>query len=165
MIRITDQYFWNVVFILFYIGLLVMACIVLSTEARMSYTDLTVFDLTIISLASFRMTRLFVYDSMTKFFREQFYDAKVLRNKVSLVKPVVGPRHTLADLMSCPWCFGIWATTCVVFFYLLTPLAYLPILILALSSVATMLQLFANMVGWKSEQLRKDVENSTTKDS
>ena len=158
MIRITDQYFWNVVFILFYVGLLTMAGIILNTEARMPYADLKLFDLVLISLASFRVTRLFVYDGMTKFIREQFYDAKVVRNKVTLVKPLTGARRTLADLTSCAWCFGVWATTMVVFFYLLTPYAYLPILILALSSVATMLQLFANMIGWKAEQLKKEVE-------
>ena len=160
MIRITDQYFWNVVFILFYVGLLTMAIIILTSEARMPYTDLTLFDLAIISLASFRLTQLFVYDGMTKFLREQFYDAKVVRNKVTLVKPVTGPRRTLADLTSCPWCFGIWATTVIVFFYLLTSYAYLPILILALSTIATFLQIFANMIGSKTEQLKKDSENS-----
>jgi ABC-type Fe3+-siderophore transport system permease subunit len=158
MIRVTDQYFWNIIFILFYAGLLTMAAIILNTEARMPYADLSVLDLTLISLASFRLTRMFVYDSMTKFLREQFWDVKMVRNKVMLVKPVTGPRRTLADLMGCPWCFGVWATTCVAFFYLLTPYAYFPILILALSGVATMLQLFANMVGWKAEQLKRETE-------
>lgn len=160
MIRITDQYFWNVVFILFYIGLVVMAGIILNTEARMAYTELTLLDLAIISLASFRFTRLFVYDAMTKFFREQFWDVKLVRTKVMLVKPVTGPRRTLADLMCCPWCFGVWATSFILFFYLLTPHAYFPILILALSSIATMLQIFSNMIGWKAEQLKKDTEES-----
>lgn len=158
MLRITDQYFWNAIFLLFYAGLLVMAVIILNTEARIAYTDLTFLDLSIITLASFRVTRLFVYDSMTKFIREQFWDTKVTRNKVTLVKPQTGPRRTLADLTSCPWCFGIWATTWVVFMYLLTPLAYVPALILAISSVATILQLFSNMIGWKSEQLKKETE-------
>lgn len=158
MIRVTDQYFWNIIFILFYVGLLTMAAIILNTEARMSYEDLSILDLTLISLASFRVTRMFVYDSMTKFLREQFWDVKMVRNKVMLVKPVTGPRRTLADLMGCPWCFGVWATTCVAFFYLLTPHAYFPILILALSGVATMLQLVANMVGWKAEQLKRETE-------
>jgi len=158
MIRVTDQYFWNIIFLLFYIILVVMAVIILESEARMVYTDLTLLDLALVSLASFRITRMFVYDSMTKFFREQFYDAKVVRNKVTLVKPLTGPRRTLADLICCPWCFGIWATTCVLFFYLLTPLAYLPVLILALASIATMLQLFANMIGWKAEQLKRETE-------
>ena len=160
MLKITDQYFWNVVFILFYIGLVVMAGIILSTEARMTYAELTLLDLTIVSLASFRFTRLFVYDAMTKFFREQFWDVKLVRTKVMLVKPVTGPRRTLADLMSCPWCFGVWATSFILFFYLLTPHAYFPILILALSSIATMLQIFANMIGWKGEQLKKETEES-----
>lgn len=158
MIRITDQYFWNIIFILFYVGLLTMAGIILNTEARMAYEDLSLLDLAIISLASFRFTRLFVYDNMTKFLREQFWDVKTVRNKIMLVKPITGPRRTLADLVGCPWCFGVWATTCVAFFYLLTSYAYFPILILALSGVATMLQLFANMVGWKAEQLKRETE-------
>lgn len=158
MIRVTDQYFWNVIFILFYIAMLVMGVIILSTEARMVYTDLTLLDLAIITLASMRMTRLFVYDNMTKFVREQFYDAKVVRNKVTLTRPQTGPRRTLADLLCCPWCFGIWSTSTIVFFYLLTPHAYIPVLILALSSVVTSLQLCTNVIGWKAEQLKKDVE-------
>ncbi len=160
MIRITDQYFWNIVFILFYTGLLVMAGIILNTEARMSYVDLTILDITLLSLASFRMTRMFVYDNMTKFLREQFWDVKMVRNKVLLVKPVTGPRRTLADLMGCPWCFGVWATTFITFFYLLTPHAYFPVLILAISAIATVLQLFANMVGWKAEQLKRETEEN-----
>jgi hypothetical protein len=39
----------------------------------------------------------------------------------------------------------------VVFFYFLTPLAWLPIFILAVSGVASFLQLVANMVGWTAE--------------
>lgn len=158
MIRITDQYFWNIVFLLFYVGLVVMAMIILHTEARMAYTDLTLLDLTLISLASFRLTRMFVYDNMTRFLREQFLDTKVVRNKVTLVKPLTGPRRTLSELIGCPWCFGVWATTFVAFFYLLTPHAYFPTLVLALASIATLLQLFANMIGWKAEQLKRDTE-------
>ena len=159
MIRFTDQYIWNIFFIFFYVCLLVMACIILQSEAHIAYGELQLTDMVLITLASFRVTRLFVYDSMTKFFREQFYDAKIVRNKVTLVKPGGGPRRTLADLMSCPWCFGIWATSLVIFFYLLTPIAYIPVLILALSSLVSMLQILANMIGWKAEQLKKDVES------
>jgi hypothetical protein len=158
MIRVTDQYFWNIIFLLFYIGLVVMAVIILESVGYKYYQDLTILDLTFITLASFRMTRMFVYDSMTRFLREQFWDAKVVRNKVTLVKPQTGPRRTLADLIGCPWCFGVWATTFVAFFYMLTPYAYFPTLILALASIATLLQLFANMIGWKAEQLKKETE-------
>lgn len=141
MIRITDQYLWNVVFILFFLSLMTMGIIILDTEAYIAYVDLTFFDVAIISLASFRLIRLFMYDSITKFFREQFYDAKMTKvGKVTLHKPLKGPRRTITDLLGCPWCFSLWTTSVVVFFYLLSPAAYFLILILAISAVATSLQ-------------------------
>jgi hypothetical protein len=158
MIRFTDQYIWNIFFILFYLALLGMACIILMSESHIPFSELTHTDFVLITLASLRLTRMFVYDSMTKFLREQFYDVKIVRTKITLVKPGGGPRRTLADLMSCPWCFGVWATSTVVFFYLLTPYAYIPVLILALSSLVSMLQITANMIGHKAEQLKKEVE-------
>jgi len=144
---------------LFFLGLMTMGMIILSTEAQIAYVDLTFFDIAIISLASFRLIRLFVYDAMTKFIREQFYDAKVTKaGKVTLYKPLKGPRRTLCDLMGCPWCFGVWASAIVIFCYLLTPLAFFPILLLAISAIATWLQLFTNMIGWKAEQLKRETE-------
>lgn len=160
MIRITDQYFWNFVFGVFFLGLFVMGAIILDTEAYLTRDTLTLFDIVLISLASFRLTRLFVYDNMTKLIREQFLDAEVATRggKVTLVKPKTGPRRTLADLFSCPWCFGCWSASTVVFFYLLTPMAYFPTLVLAVSGVATFIQILANLVGWRAEQLKKEVE-------
>jgi len=145
----------------FFLGLLIMGIIILNSEASIAYADLAIIDLVLISLASFRLIRLFVYDAMTKFFREQFYDAKVTKaGKVTLYKPAKGPRRTITDLLGCPWCFGVWATSLVTFFYLLTPLAFVPVVILALSAVATWLQLFTNMIGWKAEQLKREVETN-----
>lgn len=159
MIRITDQYFWNIIFTLFYLALLSMAVIILDGEAYRSYADLTVLDIALIALATQRLIRLFVYDSMTKFFREQFLDAKVTRGgKVTLHKPARGPRRTLSDLMGCPWCFGVWSGTMVTFFYLLSPLAYVPVLILAVSTLASVLQLTTNMIGHRAEQLKNQNE-------
>ena len=159
--RITDQYFWNVVFSLFFLALVVMATIILDGEAYKPYAELTFLDLALITLASFRLIRLFVYDLITAFFREQFWDAKVTKTKVELVKPERGPRRTIADLLSCPWCFGIWASAMVAFFYLLTPYAFFPVLFLALSGVATFLQLTANLIGWKAEEAKQNTDNRT----
>jgi hypothetical protein len=160
MIRITDQYFWNFVFGVFFVGIFVMGMIILDTEAYLTRETLTVVDVLLITLATFRLTRLFVYDAITKFIREQFLDVEVAArgNKMTLVKPKTGPRRTLADLFSCPWCFGLWAASTITFFYLLTPMAHFPTLVLAIAGVATFIQLLANMVGWKAEQLKKDVE-------
>ncbi len=159
MIRITDQYVWNVVFGIFFVCFVVMGAIILETESYKDFAALTAIDFILIALAGHRLTRLFVYDAITKFFREQFYDAEVnKRGEVVLFKPARGPRRTLADLMTCPWCFGMWAVATVAFFYLLTPYAFFPVLVLALSSVATTLQLATNLLGHKAEQLKRQNE-------
>ncbi|MFN3693355.1 MAG: DUF1360 domain-containing protein [Candidatus Paceibacteria bacterium] len=158
MIRITDQYFWNVVFGIFFVLLVVMGAIILETEARIPYTELTFTDFALVTLATWRLIRLFVYDAITKFFREQFYDLKKVGKGYTLEKPKFGPRRTVADLLSCPWCFGMWAAALVTFFYLLTPYAYYITIFLAISAVASFLQILTNMVGWQAEKLKMEVE-------
>ncbi len=158
MIRITDQYFWNVVFGIFFVLLVVMGAIILETEARIPYTELTFTDFALITLATWRLIRLFVYDAITKFLREQFYDLKKVGKGMVLEKPKFGPRRTIADLLSCPWCFGMWAAALVTFFYLLTPYAYYITIFLAISAVASFLQILTNMVGWQAEKLKMEVE-------
>lgn len=158
MIRITDQYFWNFVFSLFFLALVAFAAIVLDGEAYKGFEELTLIDLLLITLATWRLIRLFVYDAITKFVREQFLDVKETRGKMLLVKPEKGPRRTISDLLSCPWCFGVWACAAVTFFYLLTPLAFYFVLFLALSAVATFLQILTNMIGWRAEGLKSEVE-------
>lgn len=157
--RITDQYIWNVIFLIFFLLMVFMGTIILEGEAYKTYAELTLVDYVLMTLASFRLIRLVIYDKIFAFFREQFLDVSETKTKYTLVKPPRGPRRTLADLLSCPWCFGMWAVGTVSFFYLLTPYAFYPVLLLALSSVATFIQLLANMIGWKAEQLKTDVES------
>jgi hypothetical protein len=158
MLRITDQYFWNVIFTIFFVTLVVLGTIILETESRIPLEELTLIDLTLVTLATWRLVRLFVYDAVTKWWREQFYDVKKVGRSYELVKPKIGPRRTLADLFSCPWCFGVWAAALVTFFYLLTPYALYPIIFLAIAAVATFLQLLANLVGHRAEQLKSQNE-------
>jgi hypothetical protein len=156
--RITDQYLWNVIFGIFFLSLLSMGMIILSSEGYLNRENLTLADVAIMTLASFRLTRLFVYDSITKFFREQFCDVETKRGgKAQLVRPAYGPRRTLNDLLSCPWCFGLWAASTIAFFYMLTPMAYFPTLVLAIAGVATLLQITANLIGHKAEKAKIEV--------
>ena len=135
-----------------------MGTIVLQTESRIPLANLTLVDFTLITLATWRMIRLFVYDVTTKWFREQFYDVRKVGKGYVLEKPVGGPRRTVADLLSCPWCFGVWAAAFVTFFYLITVYAYFFVIFLAISAVATFLQLLTNLIGWQAEKLQADVE-------
>jgi len=160
MIRVTDQYFWNVVFALFFLLLVIMGAIILETEARIPLAELSLVDYILMTLASWRLTRLFVCDAITKFLREQFWDVEKVGRTFELVKPKVGPRRTVADLLSCPWCFGMWATASVIFFYLITPYAVFPVLLLALSAVASFLQILASLVGHHAEHAKQKTERS-----
>jgi hypothetical protein len=154
MFRLTDQYFWNIVFTLFFLVLVVMATIILETESRIPLSELNLTDYVLITLASWRLTRLFVYDVITKFFREQFFDVVKVGKGYTLEKPKVGPRRVLADLVTCPWCIGLWAAATVSFFYLLTPYAVYPTIFLALAAVATFLQILTNLIANQSEQIK-----------
>ncbi len=158
MLRITDQYFWNFVFTIFFLILVVMGAIILETESRIRLTELSLTDYVLVTLASWRLTRLFVSDAITKFFREQFWDVVKVGKGLSLEKPKVGPRRTLADLLSCVWCVGLWMSSTVIFFYLLTPYAIFPVAMLAVAAVASFLQIFANLVGHKAEQAKIEIE-------
>lgn len=157
--RITDQYFWNLIFLFFFGCVLLMATIILETEATRAYESLLFVDYVLMTLASFRLVRLVVYDKMFAFLREQFYDVTEYKGNVVLIKAESGPRRTLADLITCPWCVGVWAVLIVSFFYLLTSYAVYPVLLLALSGVVSLLQIIANLIGWKAEQAKLDTES------
>jgi hypothetical protein len=152
MIRVTDQYFWNFVFMLFFVALLVMGAIILETESRIPLGELELVDYVLITLATWRLIRLFVSDNITRFLRDQFLDVKKVGRAHKLEKPKTGPRRTMADLFSCPWCFGVWAAAIVLFFYLITPYALFPVAILALSAVATFLSNVSRLVASKIEE-------------
>ena len=158
MIRLTDQYFWNFVFMMFFLVLVIMGTIILDGEARIRLEELTLTDYVLVTLASWRLTRLFVYDIIMKFFREQFWDVVKVGKGFKLEKPKFGPRRTIADLLSCVWCFGMWSSATVIFFYLLTPYAVFPVILLAVGAVASFLQIFANLVGHKAEELKNQNE-------
>ena len=139
MIRVTNQYIWNLVFLIFFCVLLVVMMIILDNRVGLKPADLNFLDITLMVLATWRLVRLFLFDTITKWFREQFWNCKKTQSGESLEKPARGARRTIADLLSCPWCFGTWAAAFVVFFYLLTPIAFYPVLLLAVSAVATLL--------------------------
>ena len=158
----NDQYFWNFLATLLFGILVVFVGAYLLQEGKYP-SEISLFDLSLLVLATFRLTRLFVYDKVMQFARAPFLDMVRANSEsgeptITLVKPKRGVRRTIADLLSCPWCFGVWASLVVVGAYYATPLAWFPILLLAVAGLATFVQLMANAVGWKAEYLKQETE-------
>lgn len=130
---------WNLFFSLFFAALVLMGTWWLAAS-RLIFYDIPFRDLLLITLAIFRLVRLFSYDIITKFIREWFVGA-----------PQDSLRHTLGALVNCPWCTGLWFSFIVVFFYFATPYSWPIIIILALAALASLFQVLANLIGWSAE--------------
>lgn len=142
-----DQYIWNFVYSILFLGLIIYGGYLMVQKFNGLPTMIKPFDFVLIVLATFRTVRLFVYDKITKFIREP------------LAKVQSGPIKTASDLMNCPWCFGVWAGFFIVFFYYyFYEFFWWVMLALAVSGIATFIQLTANMIGWRAEVLKMEAQ-------
>ncbi len=135
---------WHTLLSVFYAALAVLAYLWLAATQRLT-GYLSAGEFILIALAIQRLVRLFTYDAITAFIREWFAGADPRSF-----------RGSLGTLINCPWCTGLWFALVVVFCYFRWPTAsWYAILVLALSSVASMLQLFANYLGWSAESRKQ----------
>lgn len=156
-----DQNVWNFFFTMLFVGLVVL-CIGILVRLEQLPLQIEFFDAVLITLATFRLIRLVVYDKIMRWFRDLFFQKISIEGEFAGAtlrqKHVSGPLRTLSDLVTCPWCFGVWAAFMVSFFYFLTPYAWYPIFFLAVAGVASLAQLLANLIGWYAEEKKLDVE-------
>lgn len=104
------------------------------------------FDALLMALAAFRITRLVVYDKISRWFRDLFAHAET------------GVMRTIRDLLACPWCIGFWSALVIVVAYFIFPWAWSVIFFLAVAGVGSLMQLYANQVGWRAENLKLDAQ-------
>ncbi len=156
-----DQNFWNFWLLVFSVILLVAELWALAEFGTLP-TSVGLFDAALIALASFRLTRLFVYDSIMYFVRDWFLKRTVVYTADEVVihrqKYPSGFRRAMSDLFSCPWCMGLQVAMVVVFFYYLTSFAWIVIFMFAVGGIATFVQLAANAVGWRAEYFKRKTE-------
>lgn len=153
-----DQNFWNFLFSLLFILVLAIAVAKLQWLRGSLPTSVPLFDAIMMGFASFRITRLIVYDKITRWFRELFADVREYEQDGMVmveVKPFgSGLRHTIHDLLQCPWCIGFWGALIVAFFYFAFPWAWFVVFFIALSGFGSLIQLVANAIGWRAENLK-----------
>lgn len=140
-------HFWHTAFSLLFFILAVGAVWHMSSTVGIP-TWIPLFDFVLLVLATFRLTRLFVYDSITAFIRGWFFGAQ----KHTLL-------GTLNTLINCPWCTGLWFGLLISYFYFITPYAWFFILFLAIAGLGTFVQILMNMIGWYAEKTKQETNS------
>ena len=157
-----DQNFWNFIFSLFFFAALVAAMWEVWGETGSFPHSVPVFDAILMAFAAFRITRLIVYDKIARWFRELFAQRRVYNEDgVTYVEVKAwgrGFRHTIYELLRCPWCIGFWSALIIAFCYFMFPWAWFVIFFLALAGAGSLLQVIANGIGWRAEGIKKVTE-------
>jgi hypothetical protein len=147
----SSENFWNFLFSVFFIIVLVGALWYMKSVRGFYLGQVPPFDALLLALASFRVTRLVVYDKISGWFRDLFDDPRGH-----------GLRHAIHDLVSCPWCVGFWSALILVVAYFTQEWAWTVIFFLAIAGAGSMVQLYANSIGWRAENLKLDAKGKET---
>lgn len=100
----------------------------------------------IVTLACFRLTRLFVFDKITEFLRAPFFDEIEEENEEGTKEVYYLPKQTpikkfIGELLSCYWCTGVWVSAALVIGYLFLPAIFVPIiLVFAVAGLAAIVE-------------------------
>lgn len=98
-----------------------------------------------LGLASFRLTRLIVFDKITEPLRRPFFIEIMEGDEVYLIPKEKGFRKWIGELLACYWCTGVWASIALVFLYMSKwVFAELVILILAIAAIASIIEVLVS---------------------
>ena len=142
------QHAWNAASIIVYAALFVILGYGIHKDGQ-NIEDLKVRDILILILATYRLTRIVVFEKIFKLFRD-FVKSNAENTVLNTVKAII----------TCPWCAGVWVALIVVAFYFLVPYGKLFIFLLAISGVATFIVLLSNLLS-----LKIDKEQSALRDN
>ena len=109
---------------------------------------ISVFDLVVISLATFRLARMVVYEKVFGLIRygvAQFLKYPFFRS--------------LNNLITCPWCTGIWSALLLFDIYYLVPFGSYLIYFLAIAAIASPLVVLSNNLTVRNDILKKQRDN------
>jgi len=108
--------------------------------------NITFLELIVLGLATFRFTRLLVFDKITAFIRNAFImeiedidengeKAIYLVAKSGMIRGFIG------ELLSCYWCTGIWSSIILYVLYVTAPVIAVPIIVvLAISGLGAIIE-------------------------
>jgi hypothetical protein len=141
-LRDMKRYFilLDIIFVSLYVGVMLVLYYMERVPA-----SIRILDLILLGLAAARLTDIISTDEIMKWLREPF--VRMEKTEIAGTEAETrtgrgrGWRKVLGDLLSCPWCVGVWVAAGLTYAYFLAPrIIWLFILILAVAEIASILQ-------------------------
>ncbi|MFW5792758.1 MAG: DUF1360 domain-containing protein [Bacteroidota bacterium] len=142
---------WNIVS-MFVFTLLFIAIAYVFHKQEINIKETSIIDFILISIATYRMTRLIVYDRLFKLFRD------VIRSFEG-----TGIGDSVKAIVTCPWCAGVWLSLFNVAIFFLIPYGYMFIYVMSIAGIATYLQLGVNILGLTADEKQMRVREMRKK--
>ena len=134
---------WNFWSAFFFFGMVVLVGYLLEKKG-VDIEEITLKEAIVVILASYRMTRILVFEKIFIYFRD------VLKRREDIY--ILG---TLSSIITCPWCAGVWVTLVIIVFYYLIPYGVLLAYVLALAGLASIVILYSNMMHMRTERKQR----------
>ena len=115
--------------------------------------DFTFGNLGLMVLATYRLTRILVFDKIFKLFRDFFR----IHQRLYVF-------YVVKEIITCPWCAGVWVALIIVAIWFFVPFGQLFIILLAISGVASFIVILVNFYGLQTEEKQFDIREKA-KDS
>ena len=146
--RTSDQQkSWNFLATVFYVFCLVGLGYGLK-RFGVSKEDFQVGDIALMSMATYRLTRILVFDKIFKLFR----DFLKSREKLHVF-------YVIREIITCPWCAGVWVALFVVAIYFMVPFGDIFIILLTIAGIASFLVVSINFIGLSTEEKQHKVKD------
>ena len=136
----------DIVFVLLY--LCVMAALYFLGRLP---TSIGPFELVLLGLAAARLTDIISTDQIMEWLRRPFVKMETTEIAGHEVQTRTGRgrglKKVLGDLLSCPWCVGVWVAAGLTYAYLLLPaVIWVFILIMAIAEIGSLLQTLSTIM-------------------
>ena len=142
-----QQKTWNFLATLFYIACLVGLAYLFRLKG-ITREDFRLGDIALLSVVTYRFTRILVFDKIFKFFR----DFLKSRDKLYFF-------FVIREIITCPWCAGVWVALIMTALYYLVPFGDIFTILLTISGIASFLVVSVNYLGLSTEEKQQKVKD------
>lgn len=111
---------------------------------KLTISHISVSDILLIIIGTYRVTRMVVYEKIFSLFRLPFKK-----------RAGAGLHSSINNLLTCPWCASVWVSLFVFDIYYLVPYGRFFVYLMAISAIAAPLVFLGNMATLRNDILKK----------